>query len=100
MDNLPRDGTIAPACRRRSAAAFGPAALLACLATAVIGCAKTTTDTSASNGEGPGAAVVASVPSRMELGRDTYLSTCAQCHDTGINGAPVTGAPGDWTGRS
>jgi cytochrome c5 len=38
--------------------------------------------------------------SRLELGRDTYERVCADCHDTGADGAPVTGEPGDWTGRS
>ena len=51
---------------------------------------------------GPGAAGAAQEPaaSRLEGGRDAYERVCAECHDTGVDGAPVTGEPGDWTGRS
>ena len=33
-------------------------------------------------------------------GQETYARFCASCHDTGVMGAPVTGSPGDWDGRS
>lgn len=33
-------------------------------------------------------------------GLDAYNKVCARCHETGANGAPVTGNPADWEGRS
>ena len=33
-------------------------------------------------------------------GYDAYAQACASCHETGSNGAPVTGNPDDWVGRS
>lgn len=33
-------------------------------------------------------------------GLDAYNKVCARCHETGDNGAPVTGNPADWNGRS
>jgi cytochrome c5 len=33
-------------------------------------------------------------------GRETYEGFCASCHGSGLGGAPVTGNPGDWEGRS
>ena len=33
-------------------------------------------------------------------GLDAYNKVCARCHETGANGAPVTGNPADWQGRS
>ena len=37
---------------------------------------------------------------RMELGLETYRAACASCHDTGADGAPVTGRREVWSGRS
>jgi len=37
---------------------------------------------------------------RLALGRETYQQACASCHDTGKDGAPVTGNPGHWDERS
>ena len=33
-------------------------------------------------------------------GREVYSEFCASCHDTGQQGAPVTGTPAEWEGRS
>ena len=33
-------------------------------------------------------------------GRETYEIGCGTCHDTGVNGAPVTRNPADWQDRS
>jgi cytochrome c5 len=33
-------------------------------------------------------------------GLDAYNKVCARCHETGIDGAPVTGNPADWENRS
>ena len=37
---------------------------------------------------------------RVSLGKDTYQSACASCHDTGDHGAPVTGNRDQWEERS
>lgn len=36
----------------------------------------------------------------LQLGQDTYQDTCAQCHDEGGEGAPVTGDQASWSNRS
>jgi len=44
-----------------------------------------------------------SPPPAAELaaaGFAAYQRVCAQCHETGANGAPITGRPEDWAGRS
>ncbi len=33
-------------------------------------------------------------------GQETYNAACASCHDTGLDGAPVTGNLVDWVDRS
>lgn len=33
-------------------------------------------------------------------GLDAYTKVCARCHETGVDGAPVTGNPTDWENRS
>jgi cytochrome c5 len=33
-------------------------------------------------------------------GLEAYNMVCARCHETGVDGAPVTGNPADWEGRS
>ena len=35
-----------------------------------------------------------------EAGFAAYQRVCAACHETGANGAPLTGRPEDWAGRS
>lgn len=37
---------------------------------------------------------------RVVEGRTAYENACACCHDKGLVGAPVTGRPADWEGRS
>ena len=37
---------------------------------------------------------------RLEDGRKFYESICAGCHETGVDGAPVTGKREDWEHRS
>lgn len=33
-------------------------------------------------------------------GRLAYERACAACHEQGVDGAPATGRPADWVGRS
>ena len=68
------------------------AALLAC------GCDR-------SGPEAPDAAVADAPPVAGEeiatfSGADAYELACAGCHDEGVNGAPKTGDPAAWVGRS
>ena len=37
---------------------------------------------------------------RMDDGMRVYQAACASCHDTGVDGAPVTDRPEDWENRS
>jgi cytochrome c5 len=37
---------------------------------------------------------------KVAAGLAAYQRACAGCHDDGIDGAPVTGRPQDWTDRS
>ncbi len=37
---------------------------------------------------------------RLEEGEEIYREACARCHDTGLDGAPITGQTGDWESRS
>lgn len=36
----------------------------------------------------------------LELGRETYESTCASCHDEGKDSSPTIGDRDSWAGRS
>jgi len=36
----------------------------------------------------------------LALGKETYERACASCHDSGEQGAPVTGKREQWEGRS
>lgn len=37
---------------------------------------------------------------RLEDGKRTYEKVCANCHETGIEGAPIVGNKEDWSDRS
>ncbi len=37
---------------------------------------------------------------RMKEGRRVYEANCAACHDSGADGAPAIGKPGEWKTRS
>ena len=37
---------------------------------------------------------------RLDDGREAYQGACARCHDTGIDGAPMTRNKEDWADRS
>lgn len=37
---------------------------------------------------------------RMQDGEKFYQAICASCHESGVDGAPVTGNKEDWDGRS
>jgi cytochrome c5 len=37
---------------------------------------------------------------RVSLGKETYLSACASCHESGDHGAPLTGNRDQWEERS
>lgn len=41
-----------------------------------------------------------SLPRAVLSGREVYAEFCAACHDSGMNGAPVNGEPGQWQNRS
>jgi cytochrome c5 len=36
----------------------------------------------------------------LQLGQDTYQDACAECHDEGVENAPVTGDRESWSNRS
>lgn len=36
----------------------------------------------------------------LQLGQETYQGNCSQCHDEGVDGAPVVGDEESWNGRS
>lgn len=48
----------------------------------------------------PAASTSQGLPDPVERGRIAYQRACAACHEEGVNGAPVTGRPEDWAGRS
>lgn len=37
---------------------------------------------------------------RLRDGKKAYDAICARCHESGVDGAPVTGNKADWEGRS
>ena len=37
---------------------------------------------------------------RLEYGKEVYIKTCARCHDTGADEAPVITKPEQWSQRS
>ncbi|MEH6570122.1 MAG: c-type cytochrome [Halioglobus sp.] len=37
---------------------------------------------------------------RMEDGHRVYMEACASCHDSGVDGAPITGQTKQWSDRS
>ncbi len=39
-------------------------------------------------------------PERFEDGKKAYQAICAECHEQGVDGAPVTGNSEDWQQRS
>jgi len=57
-----------------------------------------TKQTAAPAGEAPVEAPLETVANLS--GEQAYETTCAHCHDTGLNGAPVTRNPADWENRS
>ncbi|MCP5145890.1 MAG: c-type cytochrome [Gammaproteobacteria bacterium] len=48
----------------------------------------------------PPAAATSAPVNRLEVGLRAYQAACSACHDDGVNGAPKTGQPADWDGRS
>ena len=42
----------------------------------------------------------AAAAQRMEEGKAIYEKTCGTCHETGVDGAPITGQAEDWEHRS
>jgi cytochrome c5 len=40
------------------------------------------------------------IADRLEDGQEIYNQACARCHDSGLEGAPVTGQTRDWDDRS
>ncbi len=37
---------------------------------------------------------------RLEEGKEAYEEICARCHESGTDGAPITGSEQDWDDRS
>lgn len=48
----------------------------------------------------PARPTAALTPELAEAGFAAYQRVCADCHETGARGAPLTGRPEDWAGRS
>lgn len=46
------------------------------------------------------AAAPAVVDAASMSGKEAYAMACARCHDTGLDGAPITRNPSDWEDRS
>ncbi len=68
------------------------------IALAVLGCERATEGVS----DEPAAAepTEAAEEIRTFSARDAYELACAECHDEGLHGAPKTGDPEAWAGRS
>ena len=37
---------------------------------------------------------------RLKYGKEVYIKTCARCHDSGADGAPMISRPDQWSQRS
>ncbi len=68
------------------------------IALAAFGCERATE----SAGDEPAAAAPAEPVEEIRTfsGADAYELACARCHEEGLNGAPKTGDPEAWAGRS
>ncbi len=80
-------------------------ASLACAALLLLGCGDANTPATSPSDEP--ADSPAETPSESALpepvvltAEEAYQRACALCHDQGINGAPTTGKPDTWSGRS
>lgn len=62
------------------------------------GCGPTAQDTTPQIQPNP--ASVASIDPTWLSGKKAYDENCAYCHEQGLDGAPRTGKPEDWDGRS
>lgn len=71
---------------------------LPAIALAVLGCERATDSVSDEPVGAERAEPVEEI--RTFSGRDAYELACAGCHDEGLQGAPKTGDPEAWAGRS
>ena len=72
--------------------------VLACLAYGLSGCDGVSSSVAKQGGQDD--AMGLWQERYLQLGQETYQGNCAQCHDEGINGAPVTGDRKSWSNRS
>lgn len=75
-------------------------ALPGCLILFLAGCGGAESPPAAVPTGEPPPATVGPDPRDGESGRAVYERVCAECHDTGQGGAPVTGEPAGWSDRS
>lgn len=54
----------------------------------------------AADADGAGQSPAPAASATEMSGQDAYNMVCAGCHETGKDGAPVTGNPEDWENRS
>jgi cytochrome c5 len=68
----------------------------------IAGCMQEGVESSAESAAGSDATAAAdSIEPELELtGVQAYQTVCATCHESGLNGAPVTGDASAWTERS
>lgn len=75
---------------------------IAILGLTIVGCTQENVDTPQAPGpESDPTAVTPSQTAELELsGAQAYETVCASCHESGLNGAPVTGDADAWSDRS
>jgi len=71
---------------------------LPAIALAVFGCERTSEGVSDEPTVAEPTEVIEEI--RTFSAKDAYDLACAECHDEGLNGAPKTGDPEAWAGRS
>jgi cytochrome c5 len=67
-----------------------------------VGCSQENVDTSSAPRSVPDPTDVelSQLDNRMLTGFEAYETVCASCHETGRDGAPLTGDAAAWSGRS
>ncbi|MGB5290369.1 MAG: c-type cytochrome [Lysobacterales bacterium] len=76
-------------------------ALVTCLICSLPGCDQlASSETGQSNHAGQNGTRLSWRERYLQLGHDTYQDACAECHNEGNEGAPVTGDQESWSNRS